>query len=174
MIRKAVSDIFTKAKRSEVMSRIGARDTGPERSVRSMLHRMGYRFRLYGADLPGKPDIVLPRFRTAIFVNGCFWHRHKGCRFAYTPKSRTRFWIEKLESNVMRDRRVNRGLVKLDWHVVTVWECELRAPDRLSKRLEVKLNERHQMRKSHLAGRKRTLGHSKSAPRVETGGKSKK
>lgn len=122
------------------MSRIGARDTGPERSVRSMLHRMGYRFRLHGADLPGKPDIVLPRFGTAIFVNGCFWHRHKGCRFAYTPKSRTRFWVEKLESNVMRDRRVNRELAKLGWQVVTVWECELRAPERLSKRLDVKLN----------------------------------
>ena len=91
-----------------------------------------------------------------------------------TPKSRTKFWVEKLESNVMRDRRVNRELAKLGWHVVTVWECELGAPDRLSKRLEVKLNERHQMRKSHLAGRARTLGHSKSAPRVKSGGKSNK
>jgi DNA mismatch endonuclease (patch repair protein) len=124
---------------------------------------MGYRFRLHGADLPGKPDIVLPRFRTAIFVNGCFWHRHKGCRFAYTPKNRTGFWIEKLESNVIRDRRVNRELVKLGWHVVTVWECELGAPDRLSKRLEAKLNVRHQMRKSRRAGRARRV--RRAAPR---------
>lgn len=128
------------------MSRIRARDTLPERAVRSMIHRMGYRFRLNQADLPGKPDIVLSRFRTAIFVHGCFWHRHKGCRFAYTPKSRTRFWLGKLESNVIRDRRVNRELAKLGWHVITVWECELRSPDRLSKRLEATLNRRCQTR----------------------------
>lgn len=139
-------DVFSKAKRSEVMSHIGARDTGPERAVRSVLHRMGYRFRLHRTDLPGKPDIVLPRFGTAIFVHGCFWHRHKGCRFAYTPKSRRKFWLGKLESNVTRDRRVNRELAKLGWHVVTVWECELRFPDRLSKRLEATLNRRRQTR----------------------------
>lgn len=150
-----MADVFTKSKRSEVMSRIRARDTLPERAVRSMIHRMGYRFRLNQADLPGKPDIVLSRIGTAIFVHGCFWHRHKGCRFAYTPKSRTKFWVEKLESNVIRDRRVNKELAKLGWRVVAVWECELRAPDRLSKRLEVELNERHQMRKSHLSGRAR-------------------
>lgn len=141
-----MSDVFTRAKRSEVMSRIRGRDTEPERVVRSMIHRMGYRFRLNQADLPGKPDIVLSRFGTAIFVHGCFWHRHKGCRFAYTPKSRTRFWLGKLESNVIRDRRVSRELAKLGWHVVTVWECELRSPDRLSKRLEATLNRRCQTR----------------------------
>lgn len=140
----AVPDVFSKAKRSDVMSRIRGRDTGPERAVRFMLHRMGYRFRLHRTDLPGKPDIVLPRFTTAIFVHGCFWHRHKGCRFAYTPKSRKTFWLNKLESNVTRDRRVNRELAKLGWHVVTVWECELRSPDRLSKRLEATLNKRCQ------------------------------
>jgi DNA mismatch endonuclease (patch repair protein) len=130
-----MSDVFTKAKRSEVMSRIRARDTRPERAVRSMLHRMGYRFRLHRADLPGKPDIVLPRHKTVILVHGCFWHRHEGCRFAYTPKSRAEFWIKKLESNVVRDRQVKENLSKLGWHVITVWECELRSPDQLSKRL---------------------------------------
>src|SRR2546430_70866 len=84
----AMPDVFTKAKRSEVMSRIKSRDTRPERAVRSMLHRLGYRFRLHRADLPGKPDLVLSRYRTVVFVHGCFWHRHKGCRLAYTPKTR--------------------------------------------------------------------------------------
>ena len=136
-----MSDVFTKAKRSEVMSHIRARDTKPERAVRSMLHRMGYRFRLHRADLPGKPDIVLPRHKTVIFVHGCFWHRHEGCRFAYTPKSRTEFWLKKLESNVARDRQVKEGLTDLGWHVVTVWECELRSPDQLSKRLDETLKD---------------------------------
>ena len=139
-----MSDVFSKAKRSEVMSHIRARDTGPELAVRSVLHRMGYRFRLHRTDLPGKPDIVLSRFGTVIFVHGCFWHRHKGCRFAYTPKSRQKFWLGKFQSNVTRDHRVNRELAKLGWYVVTVWECELRFPDRLSKRLEVTLNRRLQ------------------------------
>ncbi|MEP7339685.1 MAG: DNA mismatch endonuclease Vsr [Acidobacteriota bacterium] len=135
-----MTDVFTKAKRSEVMSRIRSRNTGPERAVRSMLHRMGYRFRLHGTGLPGKPDIVLPRYRTTIFVHGCFWHRHKGCQFCYMPKSRVEFWLAKFESNVQRDRKVKKLLKKLGWHVLTVWECELRSPDRLSKRLDKALH----------------------------------
>ncbi|MEW6332082.1 MAG: DNA mismatch endonuclease Vsr [Pseudomonadota bacterium] len=135
-------DVFTKAKRSEVMSRIKGRDTQPERAVRSMLHRMGYRFRLHKTDLPGKPDIVLTRYGTVIFVHGCFWHRHKGCRFAYVPKSRQKFWQTKFESNVKRDRKVRGRLRKLGWHVIVVWECALRSPSRLWKRLEAALSER--------------------------------
>lgn len=130
-----MTDVFTKSKRSEVMSRIRSRDTGPERAVRSMLHGMGYRFRLHVANLPGKPDIVLPRYRTAIFVHGCFWHRHKGCRFCYTPKSRVQFWLDKFESNTRRDNEVKKLLWKQKWNVLIVWECELHFPDRLSKRL---------------------------------------
>jgi DNA mismatch endonuclease (patch repair protein) len=130
-----MSDVFTKAKRSDVMSRIGARDTKPERVVRSILHRMGYRFRLHRADLPGKPDIVLPRHKTVIFVHGCFWHRHEGCRFAYTPKTRPDFWLNKFEANVARDRVVKAKLEGLGWQVITVWACELRTPDELSRRL---------------------------------------
>ena len=125
-------DVFTKAKRSEVMSRIKSRDTQPERAVRSMLHKLGYRFRLHRADLPGRPDLVLSRHRTVIFVHGCFWHRHRGCKLAYTPKSRATFWQNKFASNVVRDRRVRSQLVKLGWRVITVWECELRAPEHLS------------------------------------------
>lgn len=129
-------DVFTKAKRSEVMSRIKSRDTQPERAVRSMLHKLGYRFRLHRADLPGRPDLVLSRYRTVIFVHGCFWHRHRGCRLAYTPKSRAPFWQNKFASNVVRDRRVRSQLVKLGWRVITVWECELRSGERLSGRLD--------------------------------------
>lgn len=137
-----MADVFSKSKRSYVMSRIRGRDTGPERAVRSMLHRMGYRFRLHRADLPGKPDILLPRFGTAILVHGCFWHRHTGCRFAYTPKSRTEFWSSKFASNVARDRVVKKALAKLGWKIVIVWECELACPERLLSRLKAALTAR--------------------------------
>lgn len=129
-------DVFTKSKRSEVMSRIRGRDTKPERAVRSILHRLGYRFRLHRTDLPGKPDIVLPRSKIVIFVHGCFWHRHKDCRFAYTPKTRTEFWLKKLESNVAHDHKVQTQLSELGWFVITVWECELRTPEKLARRLD--------------------------------------
>lgn len=136
-----MTDVFTIIKRSEVMSRIKSRDTQPERAVRSMLHRLGYRFRLHRADLPGRPDIVLPRYKTVIFVNGCFWHRHEGCRFAYTPKTRIDFWQKKFSENVLRDQRAQVSLVASGWKVIVVWECELRDQADLSKRLETKLVE---------------------------------
>ncbi len=91
--------------------------------VRSLLHRMGYRFRLHRKDLPGNPDIVLPKYKTVIFVHGCFWHRHKGCKYAYTPKSRTEFWNTKFEKNIARDKQVRKELKKLGWKVMVVWEC---------------------------------------------------
>lgn len=118
-------DSLTPRKRSWNMSRIRSKDTGPERVVRSMLHRMGYRFSLRQRDLPGKPDIVLPRYRTVVFVHGCFWHRHRGCRLAYTPKSRQAFWLKKFSDNVVRDRKVQRELRRLGWQVLTVWECQI-------------------------------------------------
>lgn len=131
-----MTDVFTKAKRSEVMSRIKGRNTKPELAVRSLLHRLGYHFRLNRTDLPGKPDIVLPRHQTVIFVHGCFWHRHKDCRFAYTPKTRTDFWLKKLEANVTRDNQVKSDLELLGWQVIVVWECELREPGHLTARLK--------------------------------------
>lgn len=131
-----MTDVFTPEKRSDVMSRIKGRNTKPELVVRSLLHRMGYRFRLHRADLPGKPDIVLPRYQTVIFVHGCFWHRHKGCRLAYTPKSRTEFWSVKFESNMTRDKQVKSKLEFLGWQVIIVWECELRGPSQLSSRID--------------------------------------
>lgn len=129
-------DRLTKAERSWNMSRIRGRDTSPERAVRSILHRLGYRFRLHSRSLPGRPDVVLPKYGTAVLVHGCFWHRHSRCSFAYTPKSRTQFWSQKFEANVARDRRVARTLRSLGWHVIVVWECELRDATSLSRRLD--------------------------------------
>ena len=117
------------------MSRIRGRDTQPELAVRSVLHRAGYRFRLHRKDLPGCPDIVLPKHRTVVLVHGCFWHRHPGCRFAYTPKSRIGFWQKKFDANVERDRRNVRALRALDWRVITVWECQAASPARLLRQL---------------------------------------
>jgi DNA mismatch endonuclease (patch repair protein) len=128
-------DRLTKAERSRNMARIRGRDTVPEKQVRSALHRAGYRFRLHSKQLPGRPDVVLPKHRTVVFVHGCFWHRHSGCRFAYTPNSRTSFWNEKFRGNVHRDRRSTQALRYLGWHVVTVWECEAESPARWLKRL---------------------------------------
>lgn len=128
-------DRITSAHRSWNMSQIRSRDTTPERLVRSALHRAGYRFRLHSKQLPGSPDIVLSRYRTVIFVHGCFWHRHSRCRFAYTPKSRVEFWKAKFDSNVERDRRNARELRALGWRVMTVWECQAASPHRWLGRL---------------------------------------
>lgn len=117
-------DILSKEKRSWNMSRIRSQDTAPERIVRSVLHRLGYRFRLNVKSLPGRPDIVLSRHRTVVLVHGCFWHRHSRCRFAYTPKTRRVFWLRKFEENKCRDAQVRQRLKKLGWKVITVWECQ--------------------------------------------------
>lgn len=124
-------DRLSREKRSWNMSRIRGRDTQPELVVRSMLHKMGYRFRLHSSLLPGKPDIVLPRYKTVIFVHGCFWHRHPGCKYAYHPKSRQEFWEKKFQQNIERHRVVNTKLETLSWHVVVIWECETIDPERL-------------------------------------------
>ena len=121
--------------RSWNMSRIRGADTRPEIAVRSLLHRMGYRFSLHRKDLPGKPDIVLPKHETVIFVHGCYWHRHPRCRFAYTPKSRIDFWQKKFDDNVARDKRNQRDLKKLGWHVATVWECETKSGEELERKI---------------------------------------
>ena len=131
-----MADILSKERRSWNMSRIRAKDTAPEKAVRSILHRLGYRFRVHGKNLPGNPDIVLPKHRTVVLVHGCFWHRHRGCKYAYTPKSRVDFWVRKFSENVDRDSRVKRRLRRLGWRAITVWECQTARPLVLARRLE--------------------------------------
>lgn len=121
------------------MSRIRGRDTSPERAVRSLLHRLGFRFRLHQRSLPGTPDIVLSRYRTAVFVHGCFWHRHSSCQFAYSPKSRRAFWTAKFRNNQRRDAQVLKELEAAGWQVLIVWECELRREAQLRRRLQAAL-----------------------------------
>ena len=122
------------------MSRIRSKDTKPEIIVRSLLHSLGYRFRLHRKDLPGSPDIVLPKYRTVILVHGCFWHRHQGCKYSYSPKSRKEFWEDKFQSNVLRDELNTSSLEELGWNVVTVWECETADIDLLTNRLHEELS----------------------------------
>ncbi len=119
-------DRISKERRSWNMSRIKGKNTGPEKQLRSMLHRAGYRYRLHHPKLPGRPDIVLPKYHTVVFVHGCYWHRHKGCTNATTPKSRTEFWQKKFSDTVRRDKLKAEQLRGLSWHVITVWECELK------------------------------------------------
>jgi len=133
-------DTLTKQRRSWNMSRIKGSNTGPERVVRSILHRMGYRFRLHRKDLPGKPDITLPKHKTVIFVHGCFWHRHKGCKDATLPKTRPSFWRNKLEGNAVRDRLKERALRKAGWRVLVIWECRTIDIHRLRNQLQMQLH----------------------------------
>lgn len=135
-------DTLSKEKRSWNMSRIRGRDTTPERLVRSLLHRLGYRFRLHARELPGHPDIVLPRLKTALLVHGCFWHRHSRCRFAYTPKTRKAFWESKFASNQARDAAVRSQLRKLGWKIITIWECQTSNEPSLALRLKRMLADR--------------------------------
>jgi len=122
-------DSLTPAQRSERMSRIGSRDTKPEMLVRRFLHAAGFRYRLHGVDLPGRPDLVLPKYGVAIFVHGCFWHAHH-CQNGRVPDTRADFWREKFSTNKRRDARNSRALRALGWRVLHVWECGLSSPER--------------------------------------------
>lgn len=126
--------------RSDIMRAVKRANTKPEMIVRQALHALGLRFRLHRRDLPGSPDIVLPKFRTVIFVHGCFWHRHPGCRYATTPKSRQEYWLPKFESNVERDARKEAQLRELDWRVVVIWECETKSLEMLEARLRLEFD----------------------------------
>ena len=128
-------DVLTLEQRSRNMRAIKATDTAPELTVRRLLHSMGFRFRLHRKDLPGSPDIVLPRFRVVCFVHGCFWHRHH-CRYGTViPATRMDFWLAKFAANLDRDRRVMRSLHRDGWRVIVVWECQTRNAEQLRKRL---------------------------------------
>ena len=117
------------------MSRVKGKDTRPELRLRRLLHAQGYRFRLHRRDLPGSPDLVFPSRRCVVFVHGCFWHRHPGCKLTRTPKSNTEFWKSKFQENVRRDRRNRRKLESMGWHVLIVWECELNDSDQVAQRV---------------------------------------
>lgn len=112
--------------RSANMARVRGKNTSPELTVRKIAHRAGFRFRLYRSDLPGTPDLVLPRHRLVVFVHGCFWHRHQGCHRATMPKSKTEFWSNKFDATIVRDRRQIDELERLDWRILTIWECEVK------------------------------------------------
>lgn len=121
-----MTDRITPEHRSWNMSRIKGKDTKIEVKVRSWLFSRGFRFRKNDRRYPGTPDIVLPKYKTVIFINGCFWHRHEGCRYATTPKTRTEFWMNKFEKNVENDRKHKEELETMGWRVITLWECELK------------------------------------------------
>lgn len=120
-----MADIFSKKKRSEVMGLVKGKNTKPELLVRKFLHANGYRFRLHVKDLPGKPDIVLPKYKTVIMVHGCFWHQHQNCSKSSFPKTNATWWKEKLLKNITVDEKAERALIKQGWKVLTVWQCEL-------------------------------------------------
>lgn len=134
-----MTDRLTSEQRHENMSHIHGKDTKPEMLVRQYLWSRGYRYRLHSSKLPGKPDIVLARYRTCIFINGCFWHGHEGCRYYAVPKSNTEFWEAKVARNRQRDAEVIEKLEDMGWHCLTIWECELK-PSRRRQTLETLLN----------------------------------
>ena len=125
--------------RSRNMSAIKSKNTKPEIAVRKMLHALGYRFRLHRKDLPGSPDIVLPKYKTVIFVHGCFWHRHENCKFASTPKTRKEFWENKFNENMKRDKNNFKELKKLNWNLLVIWECETKNINLLIKKVSQKI-----------------------------------
>lgn len=137
-----MTDIVSRRRRSELMARIRRRDTVPELAVRHIAHRMSLRFRLQRKDLPGCPDLVFPKHRLAVFVHGCFWHRHEGCRYASTPKSRITFWREKFVANVARDARQEAALRALGWRVLVIWQCETRDEAAVERKLAASIDRR--------------------------------
>jgi len=134
-----MTDHLTKKKRSWNMSRIRAKNTKPEIIVRSFLHRNGFRFRLHRKDLPGKPDIVLKKYNTVIFVHGCFWHQHEGCKRASIPDTNKEYWVPKLEKNKKRFEEVKKNLDELGWNVAVIWECETKNKNKLREIVKKKI-----------------------------------
>lgn len=128
-----MADIYSREKRSELMSKVRSANTKPERLVRKALHAAGFRFRINRKDLPGKPDIVLPKYGTAVFVHGCFWHQHKNCPKSKLPVTNEEFWRVKLTGNTKRDKRNIRELKKLQWRVLVIWECEVKNGSYIAK-----------------------------------------
>lgn len=126
-----MTDIVDKQTRSRMMAGIRGKNTKPEMALRRALHARGFRYRLHARNVQGRPDLVFPRYRAVVFVHGCFWHRHEGCRYTTSPSTRPEFWLEKFEANVARDISVRAALLESGWRVATVWECALRKPERI-------------------------------------------
>lgn len=131
-----MADIVDQQTRSRMMAGVRGKDTRPELALRRALHARGFRFRLHSKSVPGRPDLVLAKYRTVVFVHGCFWHRHEGCRYATTPATRQEFWQAKFTTNVARDAAVRTKLLNDGWRVATVWECALRKPDQLNASID--------------------------------------
>ncbi len=129
-----MADVHDKATRSYNMSRIRAKNTKPEMLVRKFLHAQGFRYKLHDKKLPGKPDIVLPKYKTVIFIHGCFWHGHKGCKYFVVPKTRTEWWLNKINSNIVNDTKAAKALKKEGWKIIHLWECDLK-PAKVEKGL---------------------------------------
>ncbi|NGP89191.1 very short patch repair endonuclease [Fodinibius halophilus] len=138
-----MADIFSEDKRSEIMSNIGSKDTKPELFIRSLTHRMGYRFRLHRKDLPGTPDLVFPKYNSVIFVHGCYWHGHEDCKKASIPDTNTEFWKNKIQKNIDRDHRNYKELEELGWEYLIIWQCEIREENipELKKKIDSFLQE---------------------------------
>lgn len=133
-----MADVHSKKTRSYNMSQIKGKNTKPELLVRKFLFSKGFRYTLHNKNLPGKPDIILPKHRTVIFVHGCFWHGHKNCKYFVVPKTRTAWWLNKINSNIANDKRKHSSLVKQGWKIITIWECKLK-PAKLANTLQALL-----------------------------------
>lgn len=131
-----MTDTLSPEERSERMSRVRNKDSIPEMKLRRLVHGLGYRYRLHVGKLPGKPDLVFPGRRSVIFMHGCFWHRHPGCKLARLPKSKLDFWVEKLEANKQRDITHQKQLRELGWRVLVIWECEMADLETVSLRVK--------------------------------------
>lgn len=129
-------DFVSVEKRSNIMRGVRSKNTRPERVVRSLLHRRGFRFRLHNRELPGKPDVTLPRYRVALFVHGCFWHNHEACAAGRMPSSNVEYWQTKISRTKMRDREHAAGLAGMGWRVLTIWECELADEAQVTAKME--------------------------------------
>jgi len=132
-------DTFSPEKRSDIMRRVRSTNTTPEKKVRSLLHKLGFRFRLHRRDLPGKPDIILPKYRAVVFVHGCFWHRHQDCPHATTPSSNKEYWLPKFKRTIERDKKNREELRQKGWNAIIVWECETNDLQKLRKQVVMKI-----------------------------------
>lgn len=131
-----MADIYSKGKRSLIMSHISGKNTKPEMIFRKTLHQFGYRYSLHKKELPGKPDLVLRKYKTVILINGCFWHGHKNCKASTLPATNKKFWEKKISDNILRDKKNNKELKTLGWNVITVWQCQLKNQTHQQKTLK--------------------------------------